>query len=122
MTMWHVVGPLALGVAVGVFSGLIGVGGGIILIPALIYIFGMAQHLAQGTSLAMLLPPTGILAFMEYYKAGKVNWQLGLLIAAGVLLGGYFGGAWAQEISAPTLRKVFAIAMVATAAKMFLQK
>jgi len=121
MTMWHVVGALALGVAVGVFSGLIGVGGGIILIPALIYIFGMDQHLAQGTSLAMLLPPTGILAFMEYYKAGKVNWQLGLLIAAGVFLGGYFGGAWAQEISGPTLRKVFAIAMVATAAKMFLQ-
>jgi uncharacterized membrane protein YfcA len=122
MTMWHVVGALALGVAVGVFSGLIGVGGGIILIPALIYIFGMDQHLAQGTSLAMLLPPTGILAFMEYYKAGKVNWQLGLLIAAGVFLGGYFGGAWAQEISGPALRKVFAIAMVVTAAKMFLQK
>src|SRR6185437_7816470 len=122
MTMWHVVGALALGVAVGVFSGLIGVGGGIILIPARIDICGMDQHRAQGTSLAMLLPPTGILACREYYKAGKVNWQLGLLIAAGVFLGGYFGGAWAQELSGPTLRKVFAIALVATAAKMFLQK
>lgn len=122
MSVWHVVGALALGVTVGVFSGLIGVGGGIILIPALIYLFGMDQHLAQGTSLAMLLPPTGILAFMEYYKAGKVNWQLGLIIAGGVFLGGYFGGAWAQQISAPTLRKVFAAAMVVTAVKMFVQK
>ena len=122
MSLWQVVGALALGVAVGVLSGLIGVGGGIVLIPALIYIFGMDQHLAQGTSLAMLLPPTGILAFMEYYKAGKVNWQLGLIIAGGVFLGGYFGGAWAQQISGPTLRKLFAAAMVATAVKMFVQK
>jgi uncharacterized protein len=122
MTMWHVVGALILGIVVGIFSGLIGVGGGIILIPALIYIFGMDQHLAQGTSLAMLLPPTGILAFMEYYKAGKVNWQLGLIIAAGVFLGGYFGGAWAQEISGPTLRRVFAVALAATAVKMFVQR
>ena len=122
MTVWHVMGALVLGIGVGIFSGLIGVGGGIILIPALIYIFGMDQHLAQGTSLAMLLPPTGILAFMEYYKAGKVNWQLGLIIAGGVFLGGYFGGAWAQEISGPTLRKVFAIALAATAVKMFVQR
>jgi len=118
MTSWHVIGALALGLAVGVFSGLIGVGGGIILIPALVYLFGMDQHLAQGTSLAMLLPPTGILAFMEYYKAGKVNWQLGLIIAAGVVLGGYFGGAWAQHISGPNLRRLFAAAMIATALKM----
>ena len=122
MTVWHVIGALALGVVVGIFSGLIGVGGGIILIPALIYLFAMDQHLAQGTSLAMLLPPTGILAFMEYYKEGKVNWQLGLIIAAGVFLGGYFGGAWAQKISETALRRIFAIAMIATAAKMFLQK
>jgi uncharacterized membrane protein YfcA len=82
---------LALGGLVGILSGLIGVGGGIILIPALVYMVGMGQHMAQGTSLAMLLPPTGVLAFLEYYKAGKVNWQLGLIIAGGVVLGGYFG-------------------------------
>ena len=122
MSVSHVVGALILGIGVGILSGLIGVGGGIVLIPALIYIFGMDQHLAQGTSLAMLLPPTGILAFIEYYKAGKVNWQLGLIIAGGVVLGGYFGGAWAQGISGPTLRKVFAVALAATAVKMFVQK
>ena len=67
--------------------------------------------------MAMLLPPTGVLAFFEYYKAGKVDWKLGLIIAAGVFFGGYFGGKWAQEISGPTLRKIVALAMVATAAK-----
>jgi uncharacterized membrane protein YfcA len=118
---WAFIGALVLGVVVGIASGLIGVGGGIVLIPALVYLFKMDQHTAQGTSLAMLLPPTGILAFMQYYKAGHVDWKLGLIIALGVFIGGYFGGAWAQTIPGPALRKVFAVVLAATAVKMFFQ-
>ena len=119
---WALIGALALGIGVGIFSGLIGVGGGIILIPALIYLFKMNQHMAQGTSLAMLLPPTGILAFLKYYKAGHADLKLGLIIAVGVFIGGYFGGAWAQDVSGPALRRVFALVLMATAVKMFFEK
>ena len=119
--MWIAL-ALVTGVFVGIMSGLIGVGGGIVLIPILVYGFKMDQHLAQGTSLAMLLPPTGILAFMKYYKAGHADLKLGLLMALGVFLGGYFGGMWAQEISGAGLRKIFAVVLAAVAVKMFLQK
>ena len=119
--MWIVL-ALLTGIFVGVCSGLIGVGGGIVLLPILIYGFKMDQHLAQGTSLAMLLPPTGLLAFMKYYRAGHADLKLGLMMALGVFLGGYFGGMWAQEISGPTLRKVFAVVLAAVAVKMFLQR
>ena len=87
---------IALGVAVGIISGLIGVGGGIVLVPALIFFFKMDQHMAQGTSLAMLLPPTGILAFMRYYRDGHADLKLGLFMAAGTL-GGVEIGAQAIE-------------------------
>lgn len=113
---------LVTGVLVGVFSGLVGVGGGVVLVPILVYFFKMNQHQAQGTSLAMLLPPTGLLAFWKYYKAGDVNLALGLLIAAGVFAGGYFGGLWAQKIPDVTLRKIFALVLAGTAVKMFFQK
>ena len=119
---WTLVGALALGIAVGIISGLVGVGGGIVLVPALIYLFNMDQHMAQGTSLAILLPPTGMLAFAEYYKAGHVDWKLGFMIAAGVLFGGYFGGVWAQQISSEILRKTLAVILPVTAVKMFFEK
>jgi len=115
---WGVV----VGLLVGVFSGLIGVGGGIILLPILIYGFKLEQHTAQGTSLAVLLPPTGILAFMKYYGQGHANLKLGLIIAVGVVIGGYFGATWAQQIPAATLRKFVAAILVVVACKMFLQK
>jgi uncharacterized protein len=120
--MWLIVAGLVVGVIVGVFSGLVGVGGGILLVPILVYGFKMNQKLAQGTSLAMLLPPTGILAFMKYYGEGNADLKLGLIIAVGVLVGGYFGGGWAQQISGPTLRKGFAVFMAVVAVKMFFQK
>ena len=118
----RILAGLALGVIVGIVSGLIGVGGGIVLVPALIFAFKMDQHMAQGTSLAMLLPPTGILAFLRYYKAGHADLKLGMFLALGVFIGGYFGGKWAQAISGPTLRRIFAMILVATAVKLFLQK
>ncbi|MBV8207809.1 MAG: sulfite exporter TauE/SafE family protein [Acidobacteria bacterium] len=118
----RLIAGIALGIAVGVISGLIGVGGGIVLVPALIFAFKMDQHLAQGTSLAMLLPPTGMLAFLRYYRAGHADLKLGLFLALGVFVGGYFGGKWAQDISGLTLRRIFALVLVATAVKLFFQK
>jgi uncharacterized membrane protein YfcA len=120
--MWTVIAGLLVGLLVGVFSGLIGVGGGILLIPILIYGFKFSQKMAQGTSLAMLLPPTGLLAFMQYYKTGNTDLKLGLLISVGVFFGGYLGGRWAQQIPQAAMRKGFAVFLVLVAVKMFLQK
>jgi uncharacterized protein len=120
--MWLIVAGLVVGVIVGIFSGLVGVGGGVLLVPILVYGFKMNQKLAQGTSLGMLLPPTGILAFLTYYRQGNADLKLGLIIALGVFVGGYFGGGWAQQLSGPTLRKLFAVFMAGVALKMFFQK
>ena len=119
---WRLVAGLAIGLAVGVVSGLIGVGGGIVLVPALIFLFGMDQKMAQGTSLAILLPPTGILAFMKYYREGHADLKLGLLMALGVFIGGYFGGHWAQQIPNAILRRVFASLLVVIAVRLFMEK
>jgi uncharacterized membrane protein YfcA len=113
---------LVLGTVVGIFSGLIGIGGGVIAVPLLVYAFHMDQKTAQGTSLVMLLGPTGLFAIMEYYKAGNVNLKVGLMMAVGVLLGAYFGGAWAQQLSNLMLRRMFAVVMAGVAVKMFFQK
>ena len=113
---------LLVGLFIGICSGLIGIGGGIIAIPLLVYLFHMDQKMAQGTSLVMLLGPTGIFAIYEYYRAGNVNFKIGLLMALGVLIGAYFGGAWAQTLSNLALRRTFAVVLAAAAVKMFFQR
>jgi uncharacterized membrane protein YfcA len=118
----RLLGGLALGVFAGILAGMIGVGGGLVIVPALVYFFKMDQHTAQGTSLAILLPPSGLFAFIEYYKAGHVHVGLAIMIALGVLAGGYLGGSWAQELSGPVLRKVFAVMMAIIAVRMFFEK
>ncbi len=115
-------GGLAIGVAAGILAGMVGVGGGIIIVPALVYFFGMSQKMAQGTSLVVLLPPTGLFAFIQYYRAGHVDLKIATLIIIGLLVGGWFGGGWAQQLSGPTLRKGFALLLALTALKMFFQK
>ncbi len=120
MKIW--LGGLAAGLVAGILAGLVGVGGGIIIVPILVYFFGLDQRTAQGTSLAILLPPTGILAFMKYYQAGHVELRLALMIIVGVVIGGYFGGGWAQQINQLMLRRIFAVVLALTAVKMFLQK
>ena|SRR5947209_1633965 len=106
---------LALGVVVGILSGIIGIGGGIIVVPVLVFFAHMSQHRAQGTSLGALLLPTGVLAFWKYYKAGNADLTAGLVIAVGFFIGGYFGGMWAQQVPEAALRKVFALALIAVA-------
>lgn len=122
MKIGYWVGGLTIGVAAGILAGLVGVGGGLIIVPALVYFFKLDQHTAQGTSLAVLLPPSGLFAFMRYYKSGHVDVSLALVIIVGVLFGGYIGGSWAQQLSGPALRKSFAIFMALAAVKMFFQK
>src|SRR5664279_3718815 len=108
---------LGIGIAIGVISGLIGLGGAVFLIPILVYGYGMDQHRAQGTSIATLLLPIGALAFVKYYGAGNVDVKIAALMAAGFFIGGYFGGSWAQALSSPMLRRVFATCLVAIAIK-----
>src|SRR5438309_11653390 len=83
---------LLLGLGVGVLVGLLGIGGGVVLVPALVYLLHMDQHLAQGTSLFILLPPIGLGALREYWKQGQVDWHAGILFALGVLFGAYARG------------------------------
>jgi uncharacterized membrane protein YfcA len=113
---------IAIGVVVGIVSGLVGIGGGLVAVPILVYGLHMTQHKAQGTSLAMLLLPSGILAFWKYYQAGNADLKIGLLMCAGLFVGGYFGGLWAQQLSDATLRRMFAVLLVAAGVKMFFQK
>lgn len=107
-----------LGLLVGVLSGMVGIGGGIVIVPMLVYFGGMSQHKAQGTSLGALLAPIGVLAFWEYYKAGNVDVKAAILIAVTFTIGGYFGGRFAQQISEPMLRKVFAVMLILAAIRM----
>ena len=93
-------------------------GGGALLIPALIFLYGMSQHKAQGTSLATLLLPIGIFAFWKYWKAGAVDLRLAALIAVGFALGGWAGGAWAQELPDVALRRGFAVLLLVIAVRM----
>jgi uncharacterized membrane protein YfcA len=120
--MKSILGSFGLGAAAGILSGLVGIGGGVIIVPALVYFFGMDQKTAQGTSLAVLLPPTGFLAFLEYYRARHVDVKAGVFIVAGLLIGGFFGGGFAQQLPQETLRKVFAVLLAITAIKMWTEK
>jgi uncharacterized membrane protein YfcA len=99
----------------------VGIGGGILFVPALVWLFKMDQHTAQGTSLGALLLPVGLLAFLEYYRSGHADIRVAALLAVGFLVGGYFGGAYAQMVSEGSLRRIFAAALVAAGAWMFFQ-
>lgn len=97
----------------GVASGMFGIGGGVLLVPFLALLFGFEQHHAQGTSLIALIPPTGLLAFLAYSKAGDVSWQTGLLLIPGVFVGGILGGRLAKRLNPKRMRQVFAALMFA---------
>ncbi|HET7106511.1 MAG TPA: sulfite exporter TauE/SafE family protein [Candidatus Acidoferrum sp.] len=94
--------------ACGVAAGMVGIGGGVLLVPLLSLLFGFSQHRAQGTSLIALIPPTGLLAFLAYWKAGYVDLHTGLLLIPGVFLGGILGGMLARRLNAKRMAEVFA--------------
>ena len=107
---------LILGLTVGVLVGLLGIGGGVILVPAMVYLLGYDQHLAQGTSLFILLPPIGLGALREYWKNGEVDLRAGILCALGFLLGGYVGGRIAVPLPSRDLRGIFGFFLILSAA------
>lgn len=120
--MLNIIILILIGLAAGILSGFFGIGGGIIIVPALIYISGFTQLKAQGTSLAVLLPPVGILAFLEYYKHNNVDIKAGIIICITVLIGAMLGGKIAQVIPPDILKKGFGIFMLLISLKMLLSK
>ncbi len=121
-SMGTVIGLILIGLAAGTLSGLMGIGGGVILVPGLIYLLGYSQHMAQGTTLGMLVMPVGILGVYLYYKNGYVNFKASLLLALGFVIGSLLGTKIAVQLPAHTLRKLFAILMIILALRMLLQK
>jgi len=113
---------IVVGALVGVFGGVLGLGGGAILIPILVYIFKMTQHQAQGTTLAAMVPPIGLLAAIRYYQAGHINIKIAVLIAARFFIGGYFGGGLAQRVSELMLKKMFGIFLATVGLYMYFSK
>ena len=111
-----------LGLVVGVLAGVLGIGGAVFIVPALVYLFGWQQHMAQGTTLAMLIPPIGILAAMKYYQAGHVDIKVAALLCVGFFVGGYFGGLVANQLPADTLKKVFGISLMLISLRMIFGK
>ena len=107
-----------IGVSAGVLSGMFGVGGGIIIVPALVFFLGMTQHEAQGTSLGLMLLPIGIMAAWNYYETGNLNVKAGLIIAVAFVLGGYFGSKIALGIEEVTLKRIFGGLMLFVAIKL----
>ena len=113
---------IVIGILAGLLSGVVGVGGGLIMIPLLIILLDLSQHEAQGTSLAVMLPPIGILAAINYHKAGFVRWEYSMIIAITFIIGGYFGSRYAVVLKPEILKRVFGMVMLIGALKMIFSK
>jgi uncharacterized protein len=109
---------ICLGLLAGLVSGLVGIGGGVIILPALVFLFGFSQKVAQGTTLALLVPPIGILAVATYYKHGWVNIHAAGFIVVGFMIGSLFGAKYVAHLSNATLTRIFAIFLILIAIKM----
>ena len=107
-------GFLAIGAAVGAISGMFGIGGGVFVIPAMVYFYGFDQKMATGTSLGMLLPPIGILAFWQYYKADLVNVPAVLLLVAGFLVGSYLSAGYTIGLPQILVKRMFGVLLIVT--------
>jgi len=113
---------IIIGIVTGFTAGMLGIGGATIMIPALVFLLGLSQQTAQGTSLAVMLPPIGILAAFNYYKAGNVNLKFALILAATFLIGSYFGSKLAINIPQPVLKKIFGLLLLVVAVRMLFSK
>jgi uncharacterized protein len=109
---------ILVGIAAGILGGLVGVGGGIIIVPALVYFIGFSQKTAQGTSLGLIMLPVGILGVLHYYKQGHVDFKVVGILAIGFFVGSYYGSKIALSLPQETIKKIFAILMVLIAIKM----
>jgi uncharacterized protein len=118
MSMQTVIIVILIGLAAGMLSGLVGVGGGIVIVPALVFLLGFSQHQAIGTSLGILLLPAGILAVINYYKKGFIDIRVVLILFLGYIIGSYFGSKISLSVSQDVLKKAFAIMLILIAVKM----
>lgn len=116
---WETTLPyILLGLLAGILSGLIGIGGGVIIVPSLIFLFGFSQQEAQGTTLGLLVPPIGILSALTYYQQGYVNLKVAALICVGFFLGGLLGAKIAVGLSSEMLKKIFGFVLLLIGLKM----
>ncbi len=118
MSVTTIIILVVIGIAAGILSGLVGVGGGLIIVPALVYFVAFTQKEAQGTSLGILLLPVGILAVMQYYQKGYIDMKVVLVVSAGFLVGGWLGSKMAVALPVGVIKRIFAIFMLITAIKM----
>ncbi len=123
MSVEQVVILLVIGLFAGFMSSMIGIGGGLVIVPALVFFYGMDQKLAQGTSLLIIALPVTAAGAYTYFRNGEANWQASLVIAATFLVGGYFGGLLANKLDTTVVKKIFAVFMILIAVKyLFLDK
>lgn len=110
-------GLFALGLAAGIASGLFGIGGGILIVPALLWFFGLREHQAMATSLAALIPPVGLLGTLEHYRAGNVNVPYAALIACGMFLGAWIGAKWGVTVAPAALQRAYGVFLLVIGAR-----
>lgn len=117
MNATTILGLLIIGLASGLLSSMVGIGGGTIIVPALVFLLAMSQKTAQGTSLAMLLPPIGVFAVMNYYKAGYVDFKIAGILCISFILGSYFGSKLALNLDESVLKRIFGVFLMIIAVK-----
>jgi hypothetical protein len=117
-TMMEIIVLILIGIAGGMLSGMFGVGGGLIIVPAFVFFLGMSQYQAQGTSLGLMLLPIGILAAYNYYKTGNVDIKAALIVAATFVIGGYFGSKISLGLDQVILKRIFGVLMLFVSIKM----
>ncbi|GMU85243.1 MAG: hypothetical protein AMXMBFR48_04850 [Ignavibacteriales bacterium] len=122
MDVYQISVLLGVGLLAGIASGLLGIGGGILIIPGLVFFLGFSQKLAQGTSLALLLLPIGVLAVMNYYKAGNVDVKAALIMVVTFVIGSYFSSKLVADLPELTVKRIFAVFLVLYAMKLFFNK
>lgn len=122
MTVTQALILILIGLIAGIFSGSLGVGGAIVVIPSLIFFLGLTQHQAQGTSLAFMIPPVTLLAVLNYSKQGYVNWKYAVVLAVMFFIGAYIGSVISVSIPEKILKKLFGALLLFVAAKMIFSK
>ena len=122
MTIEQLIILICIGLLSGMLAGMLGVGGAIIVIPALVFFLGLSQHQAQGTSLAFMVPPIGILAALNYWKAGYVNWKFAVVLSLTFVVGAWLGSVYSVQVPQQILRKVFGLLLLGVAFKMIFSK
>jgi uncharacterized protein len=109
---------IVLGLIAGVASGFLGIGGGVVIVPLLVMFFGLTQHQAQGTTLALMIPPIGLLAALKYYRDGNVDVRIAVFVCIGFFIGGLLGAHLVSPVPEHILRKIFGVLLLAIAVKM----